>query len=42
MTPPTAMDSQLVAPSGRWSVTLVSVGVTASSFLFLTDWASVS
>ena len=35
MTAPPPMEAQPVAPSGRWSVTLVSVGVTASSFLFI-------
>jgi MFS family permease len=35
MTAATAMKAQPVAAAGRWSVTLISVGVTATSFLFI-------
>jgi MFS family permease len=35
MTAPRAIDPRPTAASNRWSVTLVSVGVTASSFLFI-------
>jgi MFS family permease len=39
MTAPRAIDARPIAASNRWSVTLVSVGVTASSFLFISGVA---
>jgi MFS family permease len=39
MTAPTAIQAQSAAASGRWSVTLISVGVTATSFLFVSGVA---
>ncbi len=39
MTAPTAIQAQPAAASGRWSVTLISVWVTATSFLFVSGIA---
>ena len=39
MTAPNAIQAQAAAASGRWSVTLISVWVTATSFLFVSGVA---